>query len=89
MTVEVPEEFQHLGYSGLFTVEATLEGATPTLLDEWAAKVPCLLPNDGWLALAVDIPTRTVTLVRRDMAAVVDIALGPPVRGGLVRGGSA
>jgi hypothetical protein len=76
VTVEVPEEFRRIGYSGMFTVEAEITDATPTLLDEWTAKVPCLLPGDGWLALAVDLATRTITLVRRDSAAVVDVATG-------------
>jgi hypothetical protein len=75
MTIAVPEEFQRIGYSGMFTVEAHMADATPTLIAEWQAKVPCLLPNDGWLALAVEPATCTVTLVRRDTSAIVDISI--------------
>lgn len=74
--VEVPEAFTKIGFSGLFHTEATL--AEETDLDEFEAKLPDRVPfgtNSGWLALRMnrDQDPVTVTLVRQDNAAIVDI----------------
>jgi hypothetical protein len=72
--VNIPEEFKRIGYSGQFTIEAVISDATPAVLTEWESKVPCLLPQDGWIALSINRNARTIVLVRRDTAAIVDIA---------------
>lgn len=74
--VEVPEAFKRIGFSGLFHTEATLAGETD--LDEFEAKLPARVPfgtNSSWLALRLnrDQTPVTVTLVRTDAAAIVDV----------------
>lgn len=74
--VEVPEAFRRIGFSGLFHTEATLGEGTD--LDEFEAKLPDRVPfgtNSGWLALRMnrDQSPVTVTLVRQDDAAIVDL----------------
>jgi hypothetical protein len=76
--VNVPEEFRRIGYSGVFHVDAVLSIMSTDTIIEWKAKVPCLLPTDGWMALSIDCAAGTVTVVRRDAAALVDIATGGP-----------
>lgn len=74
--VEVPEAFKQIGFSGLFHTEADL--AEGTDLDEFEAKLPDRVPfgtSSGWLALRLNREQDpvTVTLVRRDDAAVTDL----------------
>lgn len=75
MTVTVPQEFVDIGFTGLFHTEATMD---PADVEEWRTKVPCLLPQRGWMALDVQEgdPPRMV-LVRTDAAAICDLFWPP------------
>lgn len=75
-TIEVPEDFASIGYSGLLHTEATLDDTSTESIIRWQAKVPCLLDTPDWMALSVT-DDGVVTLVRRDMAAVADVCLRP------------
>lgn len=77
-TVEVPEAWRRIGFSGLFHQEASLKDVED--LDAFEAKLPDRVPfgtNSGWLALRVnrDQDPPTVTLVRQDWAAVADLVM--------------
>lgn len=80
MSEPMPEEWQAIGFSGLFTVEAEWSG-TAKELDEYEVKLPAMVPfgtNSGWLAVRVDRTTTPATaiIVRKDSNAVVDICTG-------------
>jgi hypothetical protein len=68
--VEVPQEFQEIGYSGEFWMDAVL--ADDVDVEEWRAKVPCLLGNTGWMALAIVEHPESLSMrcVRRDSDAI-------------------
>jgi hypothetical protein len=82
---EIPEEYRRLGWSGTFTIDATLGGGVPMLpaaVEEFAARLPARVPfgtNSGWLALRVNREEQppTVLLVRRDADALCDM-IHPP-----------
>lgn len=68
-TVDVPETFRRLGYSGLFRMEVDLVGE-----GSWTHEPPpCLLPGK-WLLLTIDTQARTAVVVRNDLDAVGDMA---------------
>jgi hypothetical protein len=69
-----PEEFRRLGFSGLFTAESD---ASAEALDIWEPKMPCLLPDQNWLALRADRERGVITLVRKDAAAIVEAFTRP------------
>lgn len=74
MTVTVPEAFRAIGYSGFFHLQADMN-MDPGEVEQWRTKVPCLLRQRGWMALAVtdtaDGPRMVV--VRRDADAVWEL----------------
>ena len=70
----VPDEFRELGWTGLFTTEAS---ATPEVLDIWEPKMPCLI-RGNWMALRANRDRGTITLVRNDADAVVEAFTGRP-----------
>ena len=69
-----PGEFRRLGFSGLFTAES--DASTETL-DIWEPKMPCLLPDQNWMALRADRQRGVITLVRKDSAAIVEAFTRP------------
>lgn len=71
-TVEVPQGFREIGFSGVFWLDAVAK-AVPM----WRRMVPCLLGNSDWMALRVNNDD-TVTLVRKDAAAIWDVTTGAP-----------
>ena len=85
---DVPAEWKALGFGGGFCCEVELcsevgdeTPATEAEATAFAARLPAMLPfgtNSGWLALRMveerEVPT--VLLVRRDVAALVDLVLG-------------
>lgn len=76
MTVTVPEAFRAIGYSGDFHLHADMT-MSPDEVEQWRTKVPCLLRQAGWMALAVtdteDGPLMVV--VRRDADALWDLMI--------------
>lgn len=74
-SVTVPIEYHQIGYSGAFWLDAATD--TPLL---WRRMVPCLLGNTGWMALRVN-DDNTVTVVRRDAAAILEALGGRPRAG--------
>jgi hypothetical protein len=79
-SIDVPEEWHQLGFTGLFHLDSTLDPSVD--LDEFEARLPDRVPfgtNSNWLALRVnrDIDPPTVTLVRTDAAALTDLVLRP------------
>jgi len=72
----VPEEWRRLGFSGEFTIEATLADSTPDAVAALEARLPDRVPfgtNSMWLALRInhEIDPPTV-LVREWSTAVVE-----------------
>lgn len=76
MSVEVPEAFAQIGYSGQFHIQCAFPDDETRV--RYAAKAPYLIGNSGWMLLEVDAQGFGV-LVRRDAAAVVDLfTIRPP-----------
>jgi len=63
-SVEVPEDFKRIGYSGLFWKEIEVHPDAPN-------QPPCLLGNTGWMLLSRDEGKGII--VRRDADALADI----------------
>lgn len=70
--VDVPPEFAAIGFGGDFWLYASTE--TPLL---WRRLAPCLLGNTGWMVLRVN-DDDSVTVVRKDAAAIWDLITGGP-----------
>jgi hypothetical protein len=76
VSVEVPEAFAQIGYSGLFHLSCSFPDDETRV--RYAAKAPWLVGNSGWMLLRVDADGRGV-LVRRDSNAVWDLlTIRPP-----------
>ena len=75
MSVEVPEAFQQIGYSGVFYIEVAIP---PEHIEAMRAMVPILMrKTPGWLCAAVTDDDKAV-LVRQDAHAILDVCLGIP-----------
>jgi hypothetical protein len=74
VSVEVPEAFAQIGYSGLFHTTATFPD--DDVREQARSRAPYLVGNTGWMVLEIDARGDAV-MVRRDSAAVCDLVFPP------------
>lgn len=83
MAVVVPPDWRQIGFSGAFHIDAVVADTEPAALDSLAAQLPAQVPfgtNSGWLALRLnrEVDPPTVTLVRKDAAAIWELCTTRP-----------
>jgi hypothetical protein len=78
VSVEVPEAFAQIGYSGLFHLSCSFPDDETRV--RYAARAPYLIGNSGWMLLRVDAQGFGV-LVRRDFGALWDLLTIRPPKG--------
>lgn len=74
-SVDVPEDYRRLGYSGLFYIEVPITAGHE---ESMRTRVPRLMKARGWLCVAVTDDNKAV-LVRNDNYALADLMFGRPV----------
>lgn len=73
--IDVPLQWQELGFSGEFHINARLNPDDPDRY-RFITELPTRIPfgtNSSWLALSFDQGTNLITLVRQDAAAIIDL----------------